>query len=104
VKGDVFKRGKTFGVSESHVFVADIAGDPRNICSISQAGLNWRIDNFEYTFTGRAARLDELIELVQSPDWLIEESRQHQKCNEVAELHRTAQHHLGPNRNDEHNS
>src|SRR4029077_10054119 len=58
------------------------------------AGFHRFIENLEHAFTGSASGLHELIKLMQSADWIIEERRQHENRNEIAQLHRPRQHSL----------
>ena len=100
MKRNVIKRGKSFGVTEAHIFVANIACDARRSLLVDPTRLDRFIENLKHTLTGGASSLHELIELMQSACRIVQECRQHEERNQIANLHRTRQHGATPERED----
>src|SRR5712691_3393431 len=92
-------------VTEADIVEADVAGDANHLslCSVPSR-FNRFIDNFKDALTGGASGLHQLIELMQFVDRFIQESGEHKECDQVTDLHRTAQDLAGAHPNHENNS
>src|SRR5438876_9992332 len=95
MKRNVIKRGKSFGVTEAHIFVANIAGDARRSLLVDPTRLDRFIENLKHTLTGGAFGVHELIDVMQSACLIVEACGQHEERNQIANLHRTRE--LGVN-------
>ena len=103
MKRNVPQRGQTFDVAETDIFVTNVAEDSGFVAGIGDPGaaitargydtrFHWFVENLKHAFTGSASGLHKLIQLMQTADRIIEERRQHEKRNEITQLHRTRQH------------
>src|SRR5216684_2871184 len=100
MKRNVIKRRKSLGVTEAHILVANIACNARRSLLVDPARLDRFIENLKHTLAGGASSLHELIELMQSACRIVQECRQHEESNQIANLHRTCQHGVTPERED----
>src|SRR4029450_5371521 len=110
------QRGQSFHVAKAHVLIANISQDwarlrlaaHRGPAPFSAAGDSARlrgfVTNLEHAFAGSASGLHELIKLMQFPNRFIKKSAEHEKSNEIAELHRAGQNCFCSDRDQEDNS
>ena len=79
--------------------------DDRQLAAVRARGYKSRlrafVNNLEHAFAGGASGLHELIKLMQFPDRFIKKSGEHQKSDEITELHRAGQNGFCSNRDQE---
>ena len=74
---NIFQRGKTFGITEIDVFVANVARDPHRRVIFLPTGLDRLVQNFKHALARGPTGLDELVQLVQAADRIIKKRRKH---------------------------
>ena len=102
MKRNVSERRQFFHITEADVFITDIA---KNACTVGAIGdrragvtdpsykprLRFFVQNIKDAFARCAPGLDQLIELMQATDRIVKKRREHQNCDQIAELHRAGQ-------------
>src|SRR5437763_11354323 len=91
-------------VTETDIFISNVAGNARCRSCCEPAGLNRLVHDLEHAFAGGATRLQQLIELMELPNWFVKISRQQQKRAELAQLHRAAKNSARSDKNRNDNS
>src|SRR5207244_5752333 len=96
---------QTLGITETDIFVTDVADNARTVARVDDrsagvsdpgyripAGFDRLVQDFENALARGATRLHKLIELMQTADRVVEKGRQHEKGDQIAQLHRAAEH------------
>src|SRR6202011_2121907 len=89
---------------EADIFVANIAHNSNWDVFVNPTGLDWLIQNFKHPLAGSASRLHQLVELMQSADWIVKERSQHEKGDQIAKLHRAGEHSATAKREHDHSA
>src|SRR6266487_358231 len=84
---NIGQRRQPFCIAEAHSLVANITCDRRTSVALSQSRLFQFIENLENAFTRCASRLHQLIELMQTRNWLVKKSSQRDEGDQRTDLH-----------------